>query len=101
MQNELKPRQHAAHILALQNRESRQAALARVPEADRSGTEFYVRDAFARRSGRGLHSLGWHRPVAEPPMGTDPPMRLRELPVSSADEGLPDGGPAQFDMALE
>ncbi len=101
MQNELRARQHAAIILAIPDRESRQAALGRVPQADRAVVEFFVRDAFARRSGRGLQSLGWHRPVAEPPLGTDPPMRLRELPVSTADEGLPDGGPAQFDMALE
>lgn len=97
----MRARQYAQHILNLKTKEERRDALSKVPQVDRETAKHYVRDAYARRSGRSLQSLGWHRPVAEPPLGTDPPMRLRELPVSTADEGLPDGGPAQFDMALE
>lgn len=56
MQNELKPRQHAAIILALTDREARKAALAAVPAQDRACVEFYVRDYFARKNKTALPS---------------------------------------------
>ena len=49
-------RQHAAHILTLPDRESRQAALAAVPAQDRACVEFYVRDYFARKNKTALPS---------------------------------------------
>jgi hypothetical protein len=49
-ENEKRPRQYAAEIIALPTKEDRAAALLRVPEEWRPWVEFYVRDAFMRRA---------------------------------------------------
>jgi len=49
MLHEKRPRQYAAEIIALDSREARRAALARVPEWCREWVAGYVRDHFERQ----------------------------------------------------